>query len=82
MKKIDLLIKDGYLVDAANQRESRIDIGLAAGKVIMIDGVVLGKGGTIIYFSLIQLYLDQANLFFARILNTNRPFCRTGKRFP
>jgi dihydroorotase len=37
MKKIDLLIKSGYLVDAANQREGRFDIGLAAGKVFRIE---------------------------------------------
>ncbi len=37
MKKIDLLIKDGYLVDAANQREGRFDIGLAEGKVVRVE---------------------------------------------
>lgn len=36
MKQFDLLIKDGYLVDAANQREGRFDIGLAAGKVVRV----------------------------------------------
>jgi len=36
VKKFDLLIKDGYLVDAANQREGRFDIGLAQGKVVRV----------------------------------------------
>ncbi len=40
MKKFDLLIKDGYLVDAANQREGRFDIGLAAGKVVRVESEI------------------------------------------
>lgn len=34
MPKYDLLIKDGYLVDAAHNREGRYDLGLCEGKVI------------------------------------------------
>jgi len=40
MKKFDLLIKNGYLVDAASQREGRFDIGLAAGKVARVDSEI------------------------------------------
>jgi cytosine/adenosine deaminase-related metal-dependent hydrolase len=36
MKKFDLLIKEGYLVDAANRREGRYDLGLGDGKVVEI----------------------------------------------
>jgi dihydroorotase-like cyclic amidohydrolase len=34
MKKIDLLIKAGCLVDVANRREGRFDIALAAGQIV------------------------------------------------
>ena len=37
MKKYDLLIKDGYLVDTANQREGRYDLGLCDGKVVDVE---------------------------------------------
>ena len=37
MKKFDLLIKEGYLVDAANTREGRYDLGIGDGKVIEIS---------------------------------------------
>ena len=37
MNKYDLLIKDGYLVDAANNREGRYDLGLCDGKVADVD---------------------------------------------
>jgi predicted amidohydrolase len=37
MKKFDLLIKDGHLVDAANQREGRFDIALATGRVVRVE---------------------------------------------
>jgi len=40
MKKFDLLIKDGHLVDAANRREGRFDIGLAAGKVVRVESEI------------------------------------------
>ncbi len=40
MKKFDLLIKNGYLVDAASRREGRFDIGLAAGKVARVDSEI------------------------------------------
>ena len=36
MTKFDLLIKEGYLVDAANKREGNYDLGLGDGKVIEI----------------------------------------------
>ncbi|MGD9045641.1 MAG: amidohydrolase family protein, partial [Desulfobacterales bacterium] len=36
MKKFDLLIKEGHLVDAANKREGRYDLGIDDGKVIEI----------------------------------------------
>ncbi len=37
MTKFDLLIKDGYLVDAANHREGYFDLGLCDGKVVDVD---------------------------------------------
>ena len=37
MDKFDLLIKDGHLVDTANQRHGRYDLGLAGGKVIRVE---------------------------------------------
>ena len=37
MNKYDLLIKNGYLVDAANNREGRYDLGLCDGKVAEVD---------------------------------------------
>jgi predicted amidohydrolase len=37
MKKFDLLIKDGNLVDAANRRDGRFDIGLATGRVVRVE---------------------------------------------
>ena len=37
MKRYDLLIKNGYLVDAANQREGRYDLGLCDGKVVDVE---------------------------------------------
>ncbi len=37
MNKFDLLIKDGYLVDAASRREGRFDLALAAGKVVRVE---------------------------------------------
>ena len=40
MKKFDLLIKNGHLVDAANQREGRFDIGLTAGKVDRVESEI------------------------------------------
>lgn len=40
MKKIDLLIKGGYLVDAASRCEGRFDIGLAAGKVAQVESEI------------------------------------------
>jgi len=40
VKKFDLLVKDGNLVDAANQREGRFDIGLAAGKVVRVESEI------------------------------------------
>jgi imidazolonepropionase-like amidohydrolase len=40
VKKFDLLIKDGCLVDAANQREGRFDIGLTAGKVDRVESEI------------------------------------------
>ncbi len=40
VKKFDLLVKDGYLVDAANQREGRFDIGLAEGKVVRVESEI------------------------------------------
>jgi cytosine/adenosine deaminase-related metal-dependent hydrolase len=36
MKEYDLLIKEGHLVDAANKREGRYDLGIGDGKVIEI----------------------------------------------
>ena len=36
MTKFDLLIKEGHLVDAANKREGRYDLGIGDGKVIEI----------------------------------------------
>jgi hypothetical protein len=35
--KFDLLIKDGHLVDTANQRQGRYDLGLAGGKVVRVE---------------------------------------------
>jgi dihydroorotase-like cyclic amidohydrolase len=40
VKQFDVLIKDGYLVDAANRREGRFDIGLAAGKVVRVESEI------------------------------------------
>jgi hypothetical protein len=40
VKKFDLLIKDGWLVDAANRIEGRFDIGVAQGKVIRVDSEI------------------------------------------
>ncbi|MEE9497975.1 MAG: hypothetical protein V3V24_01435, partial [Nitrospinaceae bacterium] len=37
MTKFDLLIKDGYLVDAANNREGSYDLGLCDGKVVDVE---------------------------------------------
>jgi hypothetical protein len=37
MTKYDLLIKDGYLVDAANNREGSYDLGLCDGKVVDVE---------------------------------------------
>ncbi|MGD8521077.1 MAG: amidohydrolase family protein [Desulfobacterales bacterium] len=37
MTKYNLLIKDGYLVDAAHNREGRYDLGLCDGKVIDVE---------------------------------------------
>jgi hypothetical protein len=37
VKEYDLLIKDGYLVDAGSKREGRFDIGLAQGKVVRVE---------------------------------------------
>ncbi len=37
MAKFDLLIKDGYLVDAANNREGSYDLGLCDGKVVDVE---------------------------------------------
>ncbi|MHC4546828.1 MAG: amidohydrolase family protein, partial [Planctomycetota bacterium] len=37
MTKYDLLIKDGYLVDAASNREGRYDLGLCDGKVVDVE---------------------------------------------
>ena len=36
MDKFDLLIKDGHLVDPANRRQGRFDLGLAGGKVVRV----------------------------------------------
>jgi len=35
--KFDLLIKDGHLVDTANRRHGRYDLGLAGGKVVRVE---------------------------------------------
>jgi cytosine/adenosine deaminase-related metal-dependent hydrolase len=40
MKKFDLLIKNGYLVDAASRREGRFDIALAAGQVVRVESEI------------------------------------------
>lgn len=40
MEKYDLLIKNGYLVDPANQREGRFDLALAGGKVARVDNEI------------------------------------------
>lgn len=37
MTQFDLLIKNGYLVDAANNREGRYDLGLCDGKVAEVN---------------------------------------------
>jgi hypothetical protein len=37
MTKYDLLIKNGYLVDAAHNREGRYDLGLCDGKVVDVE---------------------------------------------
>ena len=37
MDKFDLLIKDGHLVDTANRRHGRYDLGLAGGKVVRVE---------------------------------------------
>jgi hypothetical protein len=37
VKNFALLIKNGYVVDAANQREGRFDIGLTGGKVVRVE---------------------------------------------
>ena len=57
MKKFDLLIKNGYLVDAASQREGRFGIGLAAGKVARVDS---------------EIKPDQAREIFKRPEHTGR----------
>jgi hypothetical protein len=59
MKKFDLLIKDGYLADAANRRAGRFDLGLAAGKVVRVEP---------------QLIPDQAQeIFSAQLFAQPRP---------
>ena len=40
LKQFDLLIKDGWLVDAANRIEGRFDIGLAQGKVVRVKSEI------------------------------------------